>query len=149
MTGPATNGRREHVVEDPLSHSQGIDLQRPRPYDIGVNKLLLAIIESGMRDYLYYPEFRDEVREWVDDHADDSVFSFATICDQLGMNVVVMRAGLRRWMAKIDIHEYAAARSNGRFLRVRGLVTNNRPRHRGPYGPRKARQVTENEVGER
>lgn len=126
-------------LEDDYLHSQWIDLRRPRPDDEGLNRLRLGILESGMRDYLFTPRFRPDVRAWVDARDQVGPFTFEEICESLELDASAMRAGMRTWMARVDAGEIAVVRTHGgsglRFKPLSGMIR--RPKVRGRYAPRR------------
>ena len=80
---------------------------RPGLVDPGVRRLLLALLEDALDSYRKYfsklsskgeTSFR-EVEEWIRSGA-EGPFSFATVCEGLGIDPEWLRAELLRWKKK-------------------------------------------------
>ncbi len=73
-------------------------------------RLMLAILEDGIHSYQdnltasHGKRERDfdEAAAWIVDADSDWVFSFANVCDALGLSPEYLRQGLLRWKEKND-----------------------------------------------
>lgn len=69
---------------------------RSAPYT-GTKALMLAVLEDAIRAYLSHePRARAEAEQWVISRQRRSVFSFAVVCETLGLEPKAVRAALRR-----------------------------------------------------
>jgi hypothetical protein len=74
-----------------------------------IRRLMLAVLEDAMRCYQTYANSRSrahrrlfiEAEAWLMDRRADSVFSFTTVCEALGIDPTCLREGLRRWRAQL------------------------------------------------
>jgi len=63
----------------------------------GIRALMLAMLEDAVRAYLgSEPREREQAIEWFDSHRSRWVFSFATVCETLGLEPSAVRVALRR-----------------------------------------------------
>lgn len=68
---------------------------------IGVRALMLAMLEDAVRAYLSAePRERAEAEAWIDRTRNRWVFSFATVCETLGLEPPAVRAALQRLRAQ-------------------------------------------------
>lgn len=80
---------------------------RPGLVDPGVRRLLLALLEDALDSYRKYFSklsrsgeiYFQEAEEWIRSDADD-LFSFAGVCEGLGIDPQWLRAELLRWKEK-------------------------------------------------
>lgn len=73
---------------------------RSAPYT-GTKALMLAVLEDAIRAYLSHePRARAEAEQWVVSRQRRSVFSFAVVCETLGLEPKAVRAALRRLRAQ-------------------------------------------------
>jgi hypothetical protein len=64
---------------------------------LGVKALMLAILEDALRAYMGpVPSSHEEAAMWIGDARDRGVFSFAVVCETLGLEPGAVRAALRR-----------------------------------------------------
>jgi hypothetical protein len=64
---------------------------------LGVKALMLAILEDALRAYMGpVPSSQEEAAAWISDTRDRGVFSFAVVCETLGLEASAVRAALRR-----------------------------------------------------
>ena len=64
----------------------------------GIRALMLAVLDNGIAAYLSpVPRLRDEAEAWINARARLSPFSFAVVCETLGLEPNAVRAALRRW----------------------------------------------------
>ena len=74
-----------------------------------IKRLMLAVLEDAMRCYQTYANSRSrahrrlfiEADAWLMDRQADGVFSFATVCETLGIDPACLREGLRRWRVQL------------------------------------------------
>jgi|GEM_PF-5766297 len=91
-----------------------------------------------MRDYLLSPEYRPDVRAWVNEESGFGPFAFETLCAALSLDAAAMRYGMHRWMTKVDSGETAVRINGGGGIRFKPLSgMGRRPKIRGAYGPRR------------
>jgi hypothetical protein len=68
---------------------------RPLPL-IGIRALMLAMLEDAVRAYLGgTPRECDDAEAWIDSARSRWVFSFATVCETLGLEPPAVREALR------------------------------------------------------
>lgn len=73
---------------------------RTAPYT-GTKALMLAVLEDAIRAYLSHePRARLEAEQWVLSRQRRSVFSFAVVCETLGLEPKAVRGALRRLRAE-------------------------------------------------
>jgi hypothetical protein len=67
------------------------------PYT-GVKALMLAVLDNGITCYMsHVARIRSEAEHWVNSTRTRSPFSFAVVCETLGLEPDAVRAELRRW----------------------------------------------------
>ena len=67
------------------------------PYT-GIKALMLAVLDNGLTCYMSpTPRLRIEAEHWVNSTRTRSPFSFAVVCETLGLEPGAVRAELRRW----------------------------------------------------
>ena len=67
------------------------------PYT-GIKALMLAVLDNGITCYMsHIPHLRTEAEHWVNSKRTRSPFSFAVVCEMLGLEPDAVRAELRRW----------------------------------------------------
>ena len=75
-----------------------------RHYDEGAKKLMLAVLQEALNNYVQFLDARDsegqtrfkEVESWFWTDDGEWLFSFRTIAEHLGLNPAYFRAGLLR-----------------------------------------------------
>jgi hypothetical protein len=80
-------------------------------------RLMLAVLEDGVACFQKYLTARDgrgkrifrETEEWVLEEPSERLFSFANVCETLGLNPDYLRHGLMRWKAA-QLEQHATAR---------------------------------------
>jgi hypothetical protein len=93
---------------DTLLASQYFDRVRRRAGRGGEWALMVAILEDAVSVYLKHAaatelhniRLFEEAEEWVEAHEPTWVFSFDSICDQLGVDADYVRGGLRAAKAR-------------------------------------------------
>ena len=66
------------------------------PYT-GTKALMLAVLDNAINCYLSRtPRMRSEAEEWVASDRQDSPFTFAVVCETLGLEPSAVRSGLQR-----------------------------------------------------
>jgi hypothetical protein len=109
MPGYDTHERAEGLfVPDTLLATQYFDRVRRRKDLTGEQRLMCAVIEQALDDYLKYAAGTDRARQglfadaerWIESADRSWLYSFETICDHLGLDGDYVRAGLRRWKAR-------------------------------------------------
>lgn len=96
------------LVPDTLLPTQYFDRVRPRKEFTGEQRLVVAVLEHAVDDYLKYAVATDRRRRrvflsaqrWVESADASSLYSFQGICDHLGLDAEYLRRGLRRWAAR-------------------------------------------------
>lgn len=103
----------------------------------GVRALMLAMLEDAVRAYLGSEERgRAQATEWFDSHRSRWVFSFATVCETLGLEPAAVRVALRRLAARPDAPRrlpLGKSRPNARQANLRITLPRVR-RRRAPAG---------------
>jgi len=67
------------------------------PYT-GVKALMLAVLDNGITSYMsHVSRIRTEAELWINSARTRSPFSFAVVCETLGLEPDAVRAELRRW----------------------------------------------------
>jgi hypothetical protein len=69
----------------------------------GEQRLMIAVLEAAVEDYMKHAAARDRLRQglfaeaerWVESTDRSWVYAFETICDHLGLDVEYVRRGLR------------------------------------------------------
>src|SRR5512143_2240783 len=97
--------------------SQYFDRVRRRKDLSGEQRLMCAIIEDAVDVYLKHAAARgplhrrlfDDAEQWIESHERAWVYSFEAICDQLGLDVEYVRAGLRARKARARMEPAPAA----------------------------------------
>jgi hypothetical protein len=122
---------------DPLGHEVGMsdldfDLLRvasvgggePRTNQYtGTKALMLAILEDGIRSYLSpVGRVRSEAEYWVTSTRQRSPFSFAVVCETLGLEPEAVRDALRRLRTKNVSPRRAVGRSRPNVRRSGRIV---------------------------
>jgi hypothetical protein len=87
---------------------QYFDRLRRRTDCTGEQQLMIAMLESGVDDYLKYAAARDprrrtlfaDAEKWIESDRRSWLYDFGTICDHLGLDTQHLRAGLRRLKAR-------------------------------------------------
>lgn len=102
----------------------------------GIRALMVAMLEDAVRAYLG-GESRDRAQaiEWFDSHRSRWVFSFATVCETLGLEPAAVRVALRRLAAQPGGARrlpLGKSRPNARQANLR--ITLPRVRRRRPAG---------------
>jgi hypothetical protein len=108
------------VAPDVLLPTQYLDRVRPQNEFTGEQRLIIAVLEHAIDDYLKYAAATDRRRRrvflnaerWVESADASPLYSFQTICDHLGLDAAYLRRGLRR----------CAARARREALRPAGVI---------------------------
>jgi len=90
---------------DTLLPEQFLDTYRRKFHLEPEKKLMQAILEDGIACFQKYLFARDgkgkalfrEAETWVDDQGSDTVFSFDSVCECLGLDPDYLRRGLTAW----------------------------------------------------
>jgi len=94
----------------------GVDPPR-RPFT-GIKALMLAVLDNGIMCYLSdQPRLRTEAEHWVTAPRSRSLFSFAVVCEILGLEPDAVRAQLRRWRTSGEAPPAIGARHRPRARR--------------------------------
>lgn len=94
---------------------------RSAPYT-GTKALMLAVLEDAIRAYLSRePRARMEAEQWVLSRQRRSVFSFAVVCETLGLEPKAVRGALRRLRAQ-DVSPDHIPRSRPNARRRTGIA---------------------------
>jgi hypothetical protein len=89
----------------------------------GTKALMLAILEDGIRSYLSpVGRIRNEAEYWVTSTRQRSPFSFAVVCETLGLEPEAVRAALRRLREKNVSPRRALGRSRPNVRRSGRIV---------------------------
>ncbi len=125
---------------DTLLPEQFLDTFRRKLHLEPEKKLMQAILEDGIACFQKYLFARDskgkalfrEAETWVEDKGGDTVFSFDSVCECLGLAPDYMRGGLKNWK------QHALAQHNQ--AKVVGLTPRPRPQARGNPLSRRSRR---------
>ena len=102
-------GTADVFAPDTLLPTQYFDRTRRRKDLTGEQRLMMAVIEFAVDDYMKYAHVRERTRQglfaaaeaWIESTDRSWLYSFETICDHLGLDAGWMRQGLRRWKARL------------------------------------------------
>src|ERR1044071_7203768 len=98
---------------------------------VGVRSLMLAMLEDAMRAYLGpVGPAQGEAERWISDARNRGVFSFAVVCEALGLEPDAVRVAMRRMHARYGHQDKVAltrSRPNGR--RHHGFDVERTPAH--------------------
>ena len=88
----------DNLVPEVILPLQYFDRLAPRPTDIPEKRLMFAVL----LDAVIHLQRRDsrgatEVAQWIREEGDESVFSFANICEALGIEPLFLARGLLAW----------------------------------------------------
>jgi hypothetical protein len=101
---------------------------------IGVRALMLAMLEDAVRAYLGVDRRgREEAEAWIDSARHRWVFSFATVCETLGLEPVAVRGALRRMRTRaipLQALRFGKSRPNARQANLRIVAPRVRRRRR-------------------
>jgi hypothetical protein len=109
MPEPSVDAKTNRLfAPDTLLAAQYFDRVRRPKSSTGEQRLMIAILEQAVDDYMTLVAARDCVRQrmfadaeqWLASTDRSRLYSFETICDHLGLDVDYMRQGLRRWKAR-------------------------------------------------
>lgn len=101
----------------PESENLGIDIiptcdSRQGEYT-GTHALMLAVLEEGIRSFLTGKgRIQEEAEFWIFSPTSRALFSFAVVCDHLGLNPEATRHALRRLSDTSDGVPTARSRPN-------------------------------------
>jgi hypothetical protein len=93
---------------DTLLPGQYFDRIRRRSDLTGEQRMMVAVLELGIEDFLKHAAARDRLRQglftdaerWVESTDRSYLYAFETICDHLGLDVDYVRRGLRDYRAR-------------------------------------------------
>lgn len=90
----------------------------------GIKALMLAVLDNGIESYLSpIARIRAEAECWVAARSQRSPFSFAVVCETLGLEPTAVRTALRRWRAANTAPQQAPVRRRPNVTRGRRIVT--------------------------
>ena len=123
---------------DTLLPEQFLDTFRRRIPLEPEKKLMLAILEDAIACYQKYLFAKDgkgkalfsEAEEWITDPNEDWVFSFAAVCETLGLDPAFIRRGMLDWRDKAVVTSRTPAKIAD-FSRDDAVKRKN-PKHRTP-----------------
>jgi hypothetical protein len=138
MTGDTSESRPRRGIDGETAALLGIGGGERRALPLfGVRGLMLAMLEDAVRNYLGTEErARAEAEAWVDSPQQRWVFSFATICDTLGLEPAAVRMALRQMRGTATARQrfvVAKSRPNARQANLR--ITLPRVRRRRVAAP--------------
>ncbi len=100
---------------------------------IGIRALMLAMLEDAVRAYLGADQREcDEAEAWIERTRHRWVFSFATVCETLGLEPPAVRTALQRLRARPPAERQARlarSRPNARQANLRIVAPRRRVRH--------------------
>jgi hypothetical protein len=93
----------------------------------GTKALMLAILEDGIRSYLSpVARIRSEAEYWVSSSRQRSPFSFAVVCETLGLEPDAVRSALERMRERHITPRRAIGRSRPNVRRSGRIVASRR-----------------------
>lgn len=104
-----TNRREEGLFEGEIKEIRGYDQTLQNKIELQPElRLMSAILEDAVTCFQKHVSARDqkgikrfrESEDWFLDDRNDEIFSFVSICEQLGINPKYLRQGLLRWKRK-------------------------------------------------
>jgi hypothetical protein len=107
-TGLTTGERFTSLFQpDTLIPEEFLETFKRRTHLQPEKRLMLALLEDGVACFQKYATAHDgrgrkyfqETEEWVLEESAEALFSFANVCDTLGLNADYLRRGLMRWKA--------------------------------------------------
>jgi hypothetical protein len=128
-------GRAHRAIDGEVAALLGLGGGEQRGVPLfGVRGLMLAMLEDAVRSYLgSLPRCREEAEAWIDSCQQRWVFSFATVCETLGLEPAAVRTALRRMRDEMPVGRsffVAKSRPNARQANLR--ITLPRVRRRRP-----------------
>jgi hypothetical protein len=101
---------------DTLMPAQYLETFRRRTHLEPEKRLMLAVLEDGVACFQKYATARDgkgknifhETEEWILEGPSERLFSFANVCETLGLNADYLRQGLTQWKA-VNLESRATA----------------------------------------
>ena len=93
---------------DTLLPGQYFDRIRRRSDLTGEQRMMMAVLELGIDDFLKHAAAKDRLRQglfadaerWIESSDRSYLYACETICDHLGLDVGYVRRGLRDWRAR-------------------------------------------------
>lgn len=109
--------------------------RRAAPF-AGVRALMLAMLEDAVRAYLGpMPRQRAEAEGWIDSGRSRWVFSFASVCETLGLEPSAVRGALRRMRDQPpDRRRFMVGKSRPNARQANQRIALPRMRRRAPAG---------------
>jgi RNA polymerase primary sigma factor len=103
------NSREEEHLEKEIEETRGFDEGIQNRIELQPElSLMSAVLEDAVSSFQKHLSARDrkgrriliEIEDWILDDRNDEIFSFVSICEQLGINPKYLRQGLLRWKQK-------------------------------------------------
>jgi hypothetical protein len=103
------NSREEEHVEKEIEETRGLDEAIQSRIELQPElSLMSAVLEDAVSSFQKHVSARDrkgrriliEVEDWILDDRNGEIFSFVSICEQLGINPKYFRQGLLGWKQK-------------------------------------------------
>ncbi|MBX3024877.1 hypothetical protein KF840_08195 [bacterium] len=140
MTGDSFDARTHRAVDGEMAALLGIGGGEQRGLPLfGVRGLMLAMLEDAVRSYLGAERRgREEAQAWIDSRQPRWVFSFATICETLGLEPSAVRLALRHMRERPEGRRrllVAKSRPNARQANLRITLPRVRRRRGSPAPP--------------
>ncbi|MBI3781871.1 MAG: hypothetical protein HY270_00565 [Deltaproteobacteria bacterium] len=89
----------------------------------GCKALMLAVLEEGVRTYLYTRgRVREEAEYWINSRGQRSLFAFNVVCENLGLNPEAARAALHHMKSQVEDIPKRAGRSRPNVSRARRVI---------------------------
>ena len=107
-TGLTSGERNASLFEpDTVMPDQYLETFRRLTHLEPEKRLMLALLEDGVACFQKYATARDghgkryfqETEEWVLEEPNERLYSFANVCETLGLDAGYLRQGLMRWKA--------------------------------------------------
>jgi hypothetical protein len=92
-------------TDDSLAPGEFLEVSRPKTYLEPEKKLMLAMLNDAIYCYQHYfyahrrnrKKLFTNAEQWILETGADRLYSFASVCEHLGIDPAFLRAGLQRW----------------------------------------------------
>jgi hypothetical protein len=121
---PAVRFRLEELGL-PLEPDEGLAGGEPRGHSeySGCKALMLAVLEEGVRTYLYTKgRGREEAEFWIHSRGHRSLFAFNVVCENLGLDPEAARLALKEMKAQLGTVAKPVLRSRPNVSRMRRVL---------------------------
>ncbi|HVM97713.1 MAG TPA: hypothetical protein VMT89_15065 [Candidatus Acidoferrales bacterium] len=89
----------------------------------GCKALMLAVLEEGVRTFLYTRgRVREEAEYWINSRGQRSLFAFNVVCENLGLDPEAARTALRHMRTQVAGPAQRGGRSRPNVSRARRII---------------------------